>query len=411
MAITPTRATESRVSASQAQSSRNRLRPEEVAQVAGSGIPEQVAAAQKLVDQAKSDAEAEVARVREDTETQTLAEIDRRETMLENERAKGYEALRELQQQQQAELSRLRREGEAALEHLKEHYRTTTNAAQFEGERELKQTRAARTREVQTETTATANEVEMLRRDHVDKVSNQLAFNEARETELRESAKTDLERKRIDTNAAIDRSRQAYEEKFERIQNETMETLDSVGTRANREVRQVRQDTAQKLAAYSSRQRDPFYKLVDVGASLQENDDGYVLTATIPPQEQQHVTAVVRGDNLVVSGYRRNEERLEPEPGHSQSTSSYQSFQESFPLSVPVDSKRLVYEFEGDRLIVRVPKKGDWAKRDRVTPRAPDKLRLERPEFPKNLVLAPDTPAPYTPDTPGAPRRGSRPLG
>jgi HSP20 family molecular chaperone IbpA len=410
MAIAPTPPSTQALSRPSTKREGNRLRPDEIAQIAGSGIPEQVAAAEKMVAQAKAESEAEVSRVRQETAEETLAESERRDVLVENERTKGYEQLRELQQQQQAELTRIRREGEAALERMKEHYRTTTNSAQFEGERELKQIRSARAHEVQTESTAANDEVETLRRDHLDKVSNQRAFNEARETELRETAKTDLERKRVDTNAAIERSQQAYDEKFQRIHQQTDEILDSVGSKANEELRRVRQDTAQKLAAYSSRQRDPFYKMLDTRARLEETDDGYVLTATIPPHEQQHVTATIKGDNLVIAGYRRNEERLQPEPGHSRSTSSYQSFQESFPLPVPVDSKFLTHEFDGDTLTVRVPKKGDWAKRDRVAPRPPDRIRLERPEFPKNLVVTEKDASTPPADEAGVPRRGSRPL-
>ena len=72
-----------------------------------------------------------------------------------------------------------------------------------------------------------------------------------------------------------------------------------------------------------------------------------MLTATIPEHEQKHVPVSVKGNQLVLSGYRRNEEKLELEPGRSQGTNAFQSFLETFPITWPVDANKMTREFEG----------------------------------------------------------------
>ena len=86
---------------------------------AGAEAQTQIAAAEKTVTDAQTQAQFELDRLASDYDVRTEAEIRRRDTALEQERLKGYEALRDLQIKQQAELSHLHREGERALTDMK----------------------------------------------------------------------------------------------------------------------------------------------------------------------------------------------------------------------------------------------------------------------------------------------------
>ena len=87
---------------------------------------------------------------------------------------------------------------------------------------------------------------------------------------------------------------------------------------------------------------------MDICLGSRESDDAYVLTATIPSHEQHSVQVSVRGDRLVVSGARRSDEKEDLGPGRSVTTSSYQNYSESFPLTMPVEARMLRREFDGD---------------------------------------------------------------
>jgi hypothetical protein len=96
------------------------------------------------------------------------------------------------------------------------------------------------------------------------------------------------------------------------------------------------------------------------------------------------VTVTLKGDNLVLSGTRRNEEKVELSPGHTQGTASYQSYSESFPLPFPVEARQLSKTFDGDMLIATIPKKNQYAFEKPAKP-VPQRLKAERPKLPDNL--------------------------
>ena len=122
---------------------------------------------------------------------------------------------------------------------------------------------------------------------------------------------------------------------------------------------------------------------------LVEKQDHFLLTALVPEHEQKKIQVIIRGNELVLSGQRKNQEKIELSQGHSRSTSSYQSFHESLPLTYPVDELRLSKRFEGDLLIVEIPKRNsfDPNKTQAVKGRqsSEETVMAVRPDFPSNL--------------------------
>ncbi len=97
----------------------------------------------------------------------------------------------------------------------------------------------------------------------------------------------------------------------------------------------------------------------------------------------------VRGNQVVLTGTRRNEEKLEIGPGRSQTTNAFQTFLETFPMNWPVEAKLLSKSFEGDQLTVIIPKKAiDFEYRSPVKKSTAARARVERPKFPDNLPIA-----------------------
>jgi HSP20 family molecular chaperone IbpA len=125
--------------------------------------------------------------------------------------------------------------------------------------------------------------------------------------------------------------------------------------------------------------------MMDTGAQLTDQGEYYELRAKVPEYEQEHVSALIRGNQLVLQGSRSDNERIDLAPGRMKNSSAYQTFQETFPLPWPVDGKRMTREFVGDVMIVRVPKNNQYAFHPQHEPLKPDKLRAERPHFPDNI--------------------------
>ena len=395
------------------------------AERAESEAHERIVAAEKNVQAARNESEAQLDRLRDDFDHQAAAEQDRRQEALENERLKGYETLLDVQREQHQEISRIRREGERALAELSDHYRGQISQTDRDGAAELRRVQENRGNEALETQAASEFEVAGAKADHAARQERLLTDNQMQERVLREGATAELMRERASTAEAMQKNLDAFNEKYAIVRESTEQTLGDIGARANRELRQTRQDTSLKLDAYSRRQNDPFYRLVDVNAKLRETDDAYILTATIPPHERNHVSAAIKGESLVLSGYRRNEEKLALDGGRQKSTAAFQSFSESFPLPFPVDAKKLTREFDGDELTIRVPKKSGYlAPEARPVKPTPERVKLERPQFPQNLPVdaksreeanararEEDSNDPTEPRIPAPLPRAGRPLG
>ncbi len=130
-----------------------------------------------------------------------------------------------------------------------------------------------------------------------------------------------------------------------------------------------------------------------MNAELRETGDEYILTARIPEHEREHIVVSLKGNNIVISGQRRNEEHLDNADGTSSTTSSFQSYSETHPISWPVESKLLAKSYHGDTLEVRVPKKDAKHIVPQYQAPKPEKVRAERPKFPENIPYA------YSPDS------------
>jgi len=209
---------------------------------------------------------------------------------------------------------------------------------------------------------------------------------------LMEAHRVEYERLKENLEKLSQETEASFQDKYQSQLERQDRQLGDMENRASQKLREIRADTSAKLSAYSSRQKDPFYKLLTHDAEFEEGEDEFTLTAKVPEHEQKNISVSIKGNQLVVSGYRRNEEKLEVAPGHTQGTASYQSFSETFPLTYPVDAKKLAKRFDGDKLIVTVPKSSEFkAKPVFQAKNKPEPARIEKPKFPANLPHVEDS--------------------
>lgn len=316
-----------------------------------------IRAADQQVTERQRETEGQLGRMQDEYERQRLAESGREQAALDSERSKGYEQLRELQRVQQNELRKVRREGEDELRKLREHYLFTTNNVRTQGDQELRQSQSQSMQKLDYERKSDEEkniqlkamqdqELKNLTDTGEFKLNSISEQNHKREEDLRNQGETQ-------TAGLI----QNYVEKLNQTRKDEGQILHQMETEANQKLTQIRQNTAEKLAAYETRHQDPFYRLMDIHARIDESENAFTLTATIPEHEQKNLSVLMKGDRLVLAGYRKNEETLQLEAGHTQGTSSYQTYRESFPLPWPVDARKITREANGDQLIIRIPKK------------------------------------------------------
>jgi len=344
---------------------------------------ERISAARKRAQAAVSESDQEMDRQTAINQKRIEVEMARSQDQVENQRLKGYEQVRDIKRSHEAESEKYRRDAEKSLTQTKDHYKNSQGETESLGERAIREIESKNAAQIEFQRKQGTHQIQALKDDqtlmkeqlHSQRVATQEELTHASQTERK-----GLEQK---TRESIQQSRDHYGDLYTSTVKNHNQSMANISHETNNEIQNIRRDTAHRLGAYSSRQNDPFYKLVKLDAELQENDGAFVLTARIPEHEQGRIQINVRGSELVISGQRRNEETLETESGGKQRTSSYQSFNESFPLDWPVNPKLMTRAFDGDKMTVTLPKqlRPETPKRARTA----ERTLAERPQFPPNL--------------------------
>lgn len=344
---------------------------------------DRITAARKRVTDAELEAQKQLEQQRDSFEKRADVERIRSSNAIEQQRHQGYEQIRETRRQQEAEEYRLRRTAEKQIEDRKNQYDQSLAETESRGSRSLRELETKQHAQAEFQRKEGDAQIEQMKQE-------QFALKEALHSnqqntheQLRQHAQTERVKLEEKTRTAIQGSQDHYEELYQKTLKDQHSAMADLGWKANREIEAIRENSAHRLDAYASRQRDPFYKLVSIGGKIQEYENQFVFKAQIPEHEQARVSVAIRGNQLVVSGQRRNEESLQLEPGRTQRTSSFQSYSESFPLDWPVNPANMTREFDGDTLIVRIPKKTTYE--PPTQKRTADRTEASRPNFPKNL--------------------------
>jgi HSP20 family molecular chaperone IbpA len=126
--------------------------------------------------------------------------------------------------------------------------------------------------------------------------------------------------------------------------------------RGKKQVDELVKKSATELAAHETRKDDPFYQLHRVNAKLDDEGTHYVVSVTVPEHEQDSVRLTNHNGQFTLSGARRSQSTVRDEDGRHSTSSSYQSYTESFPAANRVDMSRMTREYANGQLTFRVPK-------------------------------------------------------
>ncbi|MDR3607031.1 MAG: Hsp20/alpha crystallin family protein [Oligoflexia bacterium] len=355
-------------------------------------------AVQNEINQINLEGQQNEDQLKQQYEQNYMAEGVRSEAAIEAEKTKGYEKLRAIQRQNQAEERRLQNQGESDITAIQERFRTEIPRARAAGENELREVQTSSTQQQQYERARSEDDLQALKKDHETRTTTLRETNEERLARLQADYQKRYEEKKTTTELATQTAAKKIEDRHNRVIAEHLQAENRIARESKRQLDSLRADTSKKLAAYHDRQSDPFYRMVTLNADFSEERDQYVLMAKVPEFEQPLVKVSISGNQLILSGQRRSEDKLELGPGRSQSTSSYQSFAETFPIPSPVDANQLTRESHGDILKITIPKKANpFAQAPKPTPEAQEVRRatVEKPHFPENLPhVEKDEPAP-----------------
>lgn len=344
---------------------------------------DRVTAAQKHVKEAAHEEEKQLEHVRDSYQQRTEAERARGEDYIESVRNRNYQSVSELRRQAEKDRHRLSTTAEKDLKETDRHYNEAKYRTVRKGESELKESTERNYKQLEHERLAANERLDVIKTDfemqkrHIEADKRDTTASLAKQSQ---DNRKNLEEK---TRTAVEASNEHYQAAFEGAVKQNKDAMADLNWRATRGAEEIRRDTSQKLDAFADQKSDPFYRMVNVDGRISEHSDQYIFTAKIPEHEQSRININIRGSELIISGKRKSEESLEIEPGRISRTNSYQSFSENFPLGFPVDPKNMTREFQGDTLVVRIPKKTTYAaeKPRKTAARAV----LERPNFPKDL--------------------------
>ncbi len=344
-----------------------------------------VKAAHDKIQKAEIETDQALDRIQNEYQIRRQKMVENQKQDLANEDVKGYERSQNLRHEQEEMLNKATKKGEHELEELKDYYaqllyltdksnrdkytelvdkfqqKSTVAQAQQQFERDtIQQTQAAR--------------IKQLAEDHQESIERLSKQNQAEYRRLMENyqntSRSNLEK---------------FQDKFIQQENNYNGRLNTMNTNTSDVIDALRDKYSTKLAAFSQRQQDPFYQIVKMNASIEETDDSFIVKAKIPSHERENVQLNVYEDEVVISGNRRSQEKLEFGPKQVQSTSSFQTFSESFPIEWPVDKNLVSKQFDNDTVIFKIPKKS--YKREKPQKVQPEQIRAARPRFPNDLPI------------------------
>lgn len=344
---------------------------------------------QDQVKRTEQDLKDQLETVRDAYEKQIETEIVRNESYLTQLRERAQEQQVDQSNAIRHDVQALQRRGERNLHELESQYKDQNAAAERYGQESLKSAVEKYETLKNHESRNQDQDLTNLRTSHEMNMANARERQATQVEKFHRDHAVEVDRLKTQYQQSVEKTEKDFDSAHQRIADENHRALDHMEQSASEKLKDIRADTAYRLAAYQSRQRDPFYRMLDLDLGVSEHADGFVVTANIPQHEQEHVAVNVRGNEVVVSGRRSNQETLESPDGHKTQTSNYQYFMEAVPLGFPVEERGLVREFDGDRLTVFIPKKSFTRAHD--TPyqapskAKPEKSRAERPQFPSNI--------------------------
>ncbi len=346
----------------------------------------QVQLAQKRVREAQLQADQRIDDIKDHYIQRSDEERNRQDFQYTRLREKGLSTVDELKRNIRKQINTTKNQSEKDLRTIENFYQSEIYNSKHEGGKDLKSQRSLIKRTLENEKVSAESQFDEQQALHSQKINQERELHKNRMDNTREASQKDYDSLKKNYLKARNKSNTVFQQNLKESLNAHQTTLNRINRNATSRIKEIGSSYSRALDTYESRQNDPFYQLVRIDGVLAEAKDGYVFYASIPKHEQDDITVNIQGNQLVVGGTRRSQEHLDDEEGKRITTTSFQSYHETFPFNSPVDARNLSKEFDDDLLIVTVPKA---THAQRPVYRKPidegDDFRVPRPKFPEGV--------------------------
>ena len=295
--------------------------------------------------------------LRDSYERQYDSQKTHQEGTLELDKEKASNDLRETQKRQSAELNRVRRDGESEISKLKNYYRNQSSALDKKGREQIVTTQLQAQQIEDSERRNHNHLLDHLKGENQSRVEMMTAENDLLFNELKKAKQEKVENLQTEHQASFIKVTEDLRTQLQQVQDNHSHVLGDIKTKSQQKLGDLQEQALLNVSNYQEKLADPFYQPLDLNTKFTETKNEFILTATIPKHEQKNISVSISGDKLTLSGYRQHKQEIELEKGTDQSTASYQSFHKNFPLTWPVESKKVTRQFQGNQLTITIPKK------------------------------------------------------
>ncbi|MCM0606024.1 MAG: hypothetical protein KA715_08030 [Xanthomonadaceae bacterium] len=335
-----------------------------------SKIPGELPAAENYATKRIKTLQEKVKEAEKDTETTLKAIHDRfeRQNEMEHEsqaskrssfEQKAYEDMKKTKDLVSRQQRKKDFEGKTALQATRDFYDESINYTKKRGDGHVRNLEERNFREMQMINEDAERKVALTRLDQQKRIDQVKGMSDEQFEALREERqRQEAEIKTKNYQSVLDTEKH-YGENTKKIMEDNHKNIARLNDKSSDQLRTMQDQYSTKLAAYSDRAHDPFYKMAGVESKVSEDADHYFLIARIPEHEQDHVTVTIKGGNtLVLNGRRTMQDRKETGGGGFVSTAAHQSYTQAFPVDIPVDERAVMKESRGDEVVFTIPKMG-----------------------------------------------------
>lgn len=263
---------------------------------------------------------------------------------LHHEQDNATAKLQEVRHENQIAADRAKQRGVDNMEKTRSYYDRNIAAIEKKGDAKINEQTEMQTSRIRQMEEQNKTQLEEAKSQHQAELeqNHQLYMNQS--TNNKEFYRKSL----IGQKVEYDR---AFKQNIESFQQQVGDQRARLNDSLVREKREVMED----VGKYNSKNKDPFYRIVNPKTALRETRDHYILEAKVPEHEKDNVKVVVHGDKVVVQGRREFADGIE-DPNTKIETHNYQTYRQEIPLEHPVRDKFAQKSYANGILKIKIPK-------------------------------------------------------
>ena len=350
-------------------------------------LNDNILTAQKEARAAKEEGEQKVKDIKDYYVELAKKEGEQGNKSLDQQKTRTYEQIRQMKQLHSQQQKRSQEEFKVQSNELNHHHNNQLDHLRKNFDHELSSRRETYKNALDHEADRSAERIESSKTANNEFLKTLNENFDRNQNKLSKAYDNQIERIKNNQQVVIKKEKNRNEREYSKLLDQHQKQLHQTQEKLNQQISKAQQDSSRKLSNYETQQDDDFYKMRTFDSQLTETNDEFILTANIPKHEQAHFYGSVRGNQLVIGGYRKHEEKRDDQVGHEQRTSSYQSYSQSYPLHHSVDANKLSREYRDHQVIIRVPKTSGYSPRE-LNIKTPDKVQSTKPELPENIFIS-----------------------